>query len=77
MDNERDLLRRIEKDLEYCKENYKNASYDRAVLEDIFNRLLFGYMDVIEGLSSGLNVVSPEAGTEALRHNVNILMERV
>ena len=77
MESERALLRRIEKDLEYCRENYKNASYDRTVLEDIFNRLLFGYMDVIEGLSSGLNVVSPEAGTEALRQNVNLLMERV
>lgn len=71
------LARQIEKDLEYCRQNYKDASYDRAVLEDIFNRLLFGYMDKIDGLSNGLNVVSPEAGTEPLRENVNILMERL
>lgn len=77
MENERALLRRIEKDLEYCRESYKKASYDRTVLEEIFSRLLFGYMDIIEGLSSGLNVVSPEASTEALRENVNLLMERI
>ncbi len=75
MDNTRALLRKIEKDLTEAKESYEKASYDREVLEEIFNKLLFGYMDIIEGLSNGLNVVSND--TNALRENVNILMERI
>lgn len=77
MESDRDIAKRIEKDLAFCKENYEKYSYDAAVLGELFNRLLFGYMDVIEGLSNGLNVVSNENDTASLRENVNMLMERI
>lgn len=77
MDSKNELEKRIDDDLKYCKTNYEKYPYDATVLEDIFNRLLFGYIDVIDGLSSGLNVVSPGADTEPLRDNVKLLMERI
>ena len=77
MESKRELEKRIDKDLNYCKDQYKKYPYDAAVLEAIFNKLLFGYIDIIDGLSNGLNVVSTESDTEPLRDNVKLLMERI
>ena len=73
MESKRELEKRIDKDLNYCKDQYKKYPYDAAVLEVIFNKLLFGYID----LSNALNVVSTASDTEPLRDSVKLLMERI
>lgn len=71
----------VDDDILYCKEFWKNYSHDKDKMEELFYRMLFKYIDKIDSIAEGMNVVTNYehsgeiAGT--YRTNISVLIERL
>lgn len=81
MGEKEELKKMVDQDISYCKEAWEEYSHDREVMETIFNKILFQYLDKIQGLAENLQVVSSyEDKTEmadTYRNNVSFLISRL
>lgn len=81
MDMDFELKYAVDEDLLAAKDIWKKFSYDAEKLENLFNTLIFKYVDKIDGFSEDLEVISPYDDkikhAEALRYNVEIIIKRL
>ncbi len=52
------IQKEVDDDIAYCTDMYKKYSHDGEVMGELFNKMLFKYIDVVEGLADGLKVIS-------------------
>lgn len=81
MDNITDLKKFVDQDILYCAEILDKYSYDKEKVSEAFNRLVFRYIERIDGFASGLKVVTEyekaAEGASVYRENLKILSERL
>lgn len=76
-----DIKQMVDDDILYCKEFWKNYSHDKDKMEELFNHMLFKYIDKIEYIAKDLNVISnyEHSGEIAsiYRTNMRIIIDRL
>lgn len=76
-----ELEKNVNRDLEYCKDMYTKYSYDGDRMEDVFNQILFKYVECIDHFADGMDVISVYDDkvkiAEALRKNVVLIIKRL
>ncbi|HCT64904.1 MAG TPA: hypothetical protein DIC60_06530 [Lachnospiraceae bacterium] len=81
MADENDLNEAVDKDILYCKSVWSKYSHDAEQMENLFNTMLFKYVNIIEGFAEGMQVISAYEGkgiiAEALRNNVDMIIKRL
>lgn len=81
MEQEKDLKAMVDADILHCEKVWKESSYDKDCLEELFQTMLFRYIDIIDNFAEGMRVVSfyetSAKLAENYRENVKILLERL
>ena len=75
------LIKQVTEDIDYCKSMWSDYSHDGEKMAELFNKMLFKYMDIIDGIDEGLKVISSyEEGNrmaEVYRINVGLIIKRL
>lgn len=81
MAGNQDLKTMVDADIKHCEAVWKEASYDRERLEQLFQTILFRYIDIIKNFAEEIRVVSAYETNaklaETYRENIKILLERL
>lgn len=75
------LKQMINEDILYCYEIWDKYSHDKDKMQEAFHKIFFKYVDKIDGISEGMNVLfADEHSSQAAkiyRENVAILIQRL
>jgi len=78
MDN---LKQEVDCDLNYCKEIWEKYSHDMTVMEPLFNKMMFKYLNIIENFDKDLKVVSAyeenSKKAETCRSNISAIINKL
>lgn len=81
LDEREEFIKMVDEDICHCQEVWKQYSHDREKMEELFHSMLFKYIEKIEFLSQGLNVMTSYEDNnkmaDAYRSNVKALIRRL
>ncbi len=81
MAESKDIKAMVDEDITHCETVWKESSYDKERLEELFQTMLFRYIDMIQDFAEGMRVVSAYETNAKLaenyRENIKILLERL
>ena len=76
-----ELKRMVNRDIEYCKNEWDEHSFDWERMGALFDEMLNRYADVIDGFDDDLKVINPyeinNAGGCTFRDNIQIIIEKL
>ncbi len=78
---EYELKRMVNNDIEYCKTEWENYSFDYERMGKLFEKMMVRYTDIIDGFDRGLNVISgyekKNMSGDTYRDNLKIIIKRL
>ncbi len=78
---EYELKRMVNRDIEYCKTEWDNYSFDWERMEKLFLEMITRYVGVIDGFDVGLKVISgyekKNMSGDTYRDNIQIIIKRL
>lgn len=78
---EYELKRMVNKDIEYCKNEWEDYSFDWERMRDLFDKMIYKYSEIIDDFDKSMNVISPyekenKCG-DTYRDNVSLIIKRL
>lgn len=81
MNEENNIKDMVDNDIVYFNEIWDKYSHDVDKMEELFNKILFKYISIVEGIDCGLKVISTyeesNKKAETFRANITLLMKRI
>lgn len=78
---EYELKRMVNNDIEYCKKEWDNYSFDWERMGRLFEKMLHKYIGVIDGFDKGMKVISAyekkNNSGDTYRGNMSLVIERL
>lgn len=78
---EYELKRMVNKDIDYCKKEWEDYSFDWERMRDLFDKMIYQYSDIIDSFNKGMNVISPyekeNKSGDTYRDNVRLIINRL
>lgn len=76
-----ELKRMINKDIELCREEWDNYSFDWERMGRLFEKMINRYIGIIDGFDKDLNVISgyekKNTSGDTYRNNISIIIKRL
>ena len=78
---EYEVKRMVNRDIEYCKQQWENHSFDWEVMGELFWQMMNRYINIIDGFEKDMKIISAyekknDSG-DTYRHNVQIIIKRL
>lgn len=78
---EYELKRMVNNDIEYCKKEWDNYSFDWERMGQLFDKMIHKYINVIDGFDKGMKVISAyekkNNSGDTYRENLRLIISRL
>lgn len=75
------LKQMVNEDILYCYDMWDKYSHDKDMMQEVFHKIFFKYLDKIDGISEGMNVLFAKEQSskmaETYRENVAMLIQKL